>query len=225
MREPLRMTVAPEECLPADRPSPQFVFGVDLDGVVVDFYKAIRDIAAEWLGVPKKELTEKVTYGLSEWNLDLMGGYLRLHRFAVMQRRIFSEAPPIKGAPAGLRRLSKNSDLRIRIITNRLYVAHFHKEAAGQTIDWLDHHGVPYWDLCLLRDKAAVGADLYIDDAPENIEALRAKGHNVIVFTNSTNLDLDGPRADTWEEVEELVLVELQKWRDGPESKTHLAGR
>ena len=218
------MNLAEDQAVSADRPSPpQFVFGVDLDGVVVDFYGAIREIAAEWLGVPIEELTEQVTYGLAEWNLDRMGGYIRLHRFAVTQRRIFAE--PIPGAPARLRRLVKHENIRIRIITNRLYVPHFHKEAASQTIDWLDHHGIPYWDLCLLPDKAAVGADLYIDDAPSNVEALRAKGHTTIVFTNSTNGDLAGPRADTWEEVEQLVVEELEKWRAGPDATTPLAGR
>jgi 5'(3')-deoxyribonucleotidase len=220
------MDTGKDEAVSADRPSPpQFVFGVDLDGVVVDFYGAMRGIAAEWLGVPIEELTEEVTWGLPQWNLDRMGGYIRLHRFAVIQRRLFAEAPPIPGAPAVLRRLVKNEDIRIRIITNRLYVPHFHREAASQTIDWLDHHGIPYWDLCLLPDKAAVGADLYIDDAPDNVNALRGKGHTTIVFSNSTNRDLPGPRADNWEEVEQLVLEELRAWREGPESKMPLAGR
>jgi deoxypyrimidine-specific 5' nucleotidase type C protein (NT5C) len=39
------------------------VFGVDLDGVVVDFYGKLREIASEWLGVPIEELTEEVTWG------------------------------------------------------------------------------------------------------------------------------------------------------------------
>jgi hypothetical protein len=30
----------------------RFVLGVDLDGVVGDFYGYMRNIAAEWLGVP-----------------------------------------------------------------------------------------------------------------------------------------------------------------------------
>lgn len=45
--------------------------------------------------------------------------------------------------------------------------------AASQTIDWLDRQGILYRDLCLLPDKAAVGANLYIDDTPDNVEALR----------------------------------------------------
>jgi 5'(3')-deoxyribonucleotidase len=210
----------------AEKPSPpEFVFGVDLDGVCVDFYGAIREHAAEWTGLPIEELTEEVAYGLREWNLDKLGGYTRLHRFAVTQRQLFATAKPIPGAPAGLRRIAAEPDIRIRIITNRLFIPHFHREAATQTIDWLDHYGIPYRDLCLLPDKAAVGAHLYIDDTQDNIEALRAKGMTTIVFTNSTNRHLDGPRADNWEEVEEIVMREVAAWRESPEAHSGPAGR
>jgi hypothetical protein len=51
----------------ADRPSePQFVLGVDLDGVCVDFYGELREIAADSLGRPSEELTTDVTYGLPQ---------------------------------------------------------------------------------------------------------------------------------------------------------------
>jgi deoxypyrimidine-specific 5' nucleotidase type C protein (NT5C) len=56
-----------------------------------------------------------------------------------------------------------------------------------QTIRWLDVHDIPYWDLCLLSDKVSVGADLYVDGTPDNIDALKKKGLNAIVFSNSTN--------------------------------------
>jgi hypothetical protein len=95
-----------------------------------------------------------------------------------------------------LRRLS-DKGIRIRIITHRLFIKYFHQAAIQQTIDWLDHYGIPYWDLCFMKDKAAVGADLYIEDSPGNVKALRADGHETIVFTNSTNLDIDPPRANT----------------------------
>lgn len=193
-------------------PESQFVFGVDLDGVCADFYEGLRIIASEWLGVPLYSLTKEVTYGLSEWGIDTAGGYDRLHKFAVTQRSLFKELKPIKGAPQTLRKLS-NNDVRIRIITNRLYIKYFHQMAARQTIEWLDQYDIPYWDLCFMRDKAAVGADLYIDDSPENVGRLRNDGHNTIVFTNSTNRDLPEPRADTWAEVEKIVLDELDKWK------------
>jgi beta-phosphoglucomutase-like phosphatase (HAD superfamily) len=106
----------------------------------------------------------------------------------------------------------------------RLFIKYFHQRAVRQTIEWLDRHGIPYWDLCLLRDKAAVGADLYIDDTPSNVEALRAKGLETIVFSNSTNRDVGPPRADTWEEVDELVLEKLAAWKTRPDAEIPPAG-
>jgi len=184
----------------------RFVFGVDLDGVCADFYRGLRPIAAEWLGVDVSTLPERVSWGLPEWGIDKApGGYEALHRFAVTQRDLFRVLPPMAGAPGALRRLSA-ADLRIRIITHRFFTKFFHQVAARQTIEWLDHHDIPYWDLCFMQEKAAVGADLYLEDAPRNVEQLRAEGLHTIVFTNSTNEHLPGPRADTWLQVVDLVL-------------------
>jgi hypothetical protein len=53
-------TLGAEGAEAADRPSPlEFVFGVDLDGVCTDFYGAMRHLAAEWMGLPVDELTER----------------------------------------------------------------------------------------------------------------------------------------------------------------------
>ena len=153
-----------------------FVFGVDLDGVVADFYGGLRPIAAEWLGVALDSLPERVSWGLAEWGVaQAPGGYDALHKFAVMQRELFLKLPPTARAPQALRRLSK-SGVRIRIITHRLFIKYFHQIAVSQTIQWLDRHDIPYWDLCFMQEKTAVGADLYIEDSPSNIERLRAEG-------------------------------------------------
>ena len=116
----------------------------------------------------------------------------------------------IPGARRVLRQLS-NEGFRIRIITHRLFIRHFHGLAVSQTIEWLDHHGIPYWDLCFMRDKAAVGADLYLEDSPGNIEALKRDGNAVIIVTNSINRHLAGPRADHWEDIERMVLAHVEK--------------
>jgi 5'(3')-deoxyribonucleotidase len=187
-----------------------FVLGVDLDGVVGDFYAAIRDVAAEWLGRNVEDLDPEVAYGLPEWGFT-PETYPPMHRFAVTQRGLFRELQPIHGAPAALRRLS-NAGIHIRIITHRLFISHFHQEAVQQTIQWLDFHGIPYRDLCFTGDKVAVGADMYVEDTAHNVEALR-KVAPTIVFTNSTNRAVGGPRADTWDDVETLVLAERERWR------------
>src|SRR3954462_1151692 len=94
-----------------------FVLGVDLDGVVADFYGGMRPIAAEWLGVDVASLTPAPSYGLEEWKLETAGTYDDLHRFAVTQRHLFRELRPVPGAAATLRRLSSRG-IRIRIITH-----------------------------------------------------------------------------------------------------------
>ena len=191
-----------------------FILGVDLDGVVGDFYGAIRKIAAEWLDKPLDTLTTEVTYGLGEWGIDEFGGYGRLHRFAVTQRNIFRDMEPIKDAPATLRKLS-HLGIRIRIITHRLFLKYSHRTSITQTVEWLDKYDIPYWDICFMNDKGAVGAHVYIDDSPENIVGLRKLGCKTIVFSNSTNRKLPGPRADSWPEVERLVLEAREEWKTG----------
>ena len=191
----------------------QFVFGVDLDGTCADFYGGLRPIAAEWLGVDQESLTSNVSWNLPEWGIPgAPGGYPKLHQFAVTQRDLFRILKPMPGAPQVLRRLSVKG-VRIRIITHRLFVKYFHRVAVQQTIDWLDGHDIPYWDLCFLADKSAVGATLYVEDSPSNVQQLRADGNRTIVFTNSTNRHLTGPRADTWDQVFDLVMTELEEWR------------
>lgn len=195
----------------------KFVLGVDLDGVCGDFYGEMKTIAAEWLDIPEEELTDDVSFNMDEWGIEEPGGYQTLHRFAITQRDLFKRMEPIKDAPVTLRRLSEQG-IRIRIITHRLCIKFFHKEAVTQTTEWLDYHGIPYWDLCFMRDKSAVGANLYVEDKPENVRALRKTSHNTIVFANSTNKPdkleqpLEEPRAENWKQAEEMILEYKQQW-------------
>jgi 5'(3')-deoxyribonucleotidase len=192
----------------------EFIFGVDLDGVVGDFYGAMREIAADWLDKPLDLLTEDVSFGLDEWGISEFGGYDRLHRYAVTQRNLFRNMKPVKNASAVLRKLS-TAGIRIRIITQRLFLKYFHKTTITQTVDWLDSYDIPYWDLCFMKDKGAVGAHVYIDDSPKNIKSLRDNSCKCIVFSNSTNKGLRGPRADNWLDVERLVMQAKEEWRTG----------
>jgi beta-phosphoglucomutase-like phosphatase (HAD superfamily) len=164
------------------------VIGVDLDGVCADFYGRMRQIAAEWFERPIEELSVDVSYGLSEWGITNQSQYDSLHRFAVTHLRQLSD-----------------EGFRIRIITHRLFIHYFHAAAVQQTVNWLDSHGIPYWDLCFMKAKTQVGADIYIEDSPDNIEQLRNKGLNTICFGNSTNRHIEAPRAESWQEVYALV--------------------
>jgi len=188
--------------MPSDKG--EIVIGVDLDGVCADFYARMREIAAEWLEVNVDALVPDVRFGLKEWGIQDDEHYLQLHRFAVTQRNLFETCRPIAGAGPRLRRLS-DEGYRIRIITHRLFINFFHEAAVQQTITWLDKHGIPYRDLCFMGEKDQVGADVYVDDGPRNIDALRKAAHYAICFANSTNADIAQPRAKNWEEVYRLV--------------------
>jgi 5'(3')-deoxyribonucleotidase len=177
------------------------IIGVDLDGVCSDFYERMREITSEWLEKDIKDLTTYVSYGLPEWGIE---DYESLHRFAVTQRDLFKSSKMIPGARKYLRKLS-DEGARIRIITHRLFIYYFHNDAVRQTVDWLDVNGIPYWDLCFMKDKEQVGADIYIEDAPHNVNRLREKELYTICFANSTNKDIEGPRAENWEEVYHLI--------------------
>ena len=189
----------------------EFVFGVDLDGVVADFIQGLKPIAAEWLGVPVTSLTDEVSYGFREWDI---GDYEDLHRFAVKERALFASLPLIEGAAPALRRISSQG-IRIRIITHRLYIQWFHRQAIVQTVEWLEKHGIPYWDLCFMAAKSSVGADVYVEDSPANIRALRDIGKEVIVFRNSTNRELLAPDASDWLTVERWVLEKFAASKAG----------
>ena len=64
-----------------------------------------------------------------------------------------------------------------------------------------------------MKEKDKVGASVYIEDSPSNIQSLKAAKKEVIIFSNSTNLKEPGVRADSWLEVEELVLKQLDTWK------------
>ena len=180
------------------------ILGVDLDGVCADFYRRMREIAAEWFERPVEELPLDVSYSLKEWGVESEDQYESLHRFAVTQRDLFRTSPMVPGARRYLRRLS-DEGVRIRIITYRLFIHFFQHTAVTQTIDWLDQTGIPYWDLCFMKDKEQVGADIYVDDSPDNVQKLRAAGLYTICFGNSTNRRIAAPRAESWAEVYDLV--------------------
>jgi beta-phosphoglucomutase-like phosphatase (HAD superfamily) len=188
----------------SDGPLSGLILGVDLDGVCADFYGRMREIAAEWFERDVAELPTEVSFGLTEWGVSGEEQYASLHRFAVTQRELFQTIPMIPGARKYLRLLS-DEGARIRIITHRLFLHYFHKLAVEQTIDWLDRTGIPYWDLCFMKQKEQMGADVYVDDSAANVASLRARGHFTICFANSTNREVEEPRAGSWAEVYRIV--------------------
>ena len=186
---------------------PDFVLGVDLDGVCADHTAGFRRVVAAELGMDEDALGPQLSWDFAEWGLDRTA-FERLHRAAVLEHRMFRTMPAVPGAADALWRLS-DAGAWIRVITHRLHTNWGHAVAVADTVAWLDAHAVPYRDLCFLGDKPQVEADAYLDDAPHNVAALRATGAPVLVFAQPYNESLDGPRAAGWAEVEEWVLARM----------------
>jgi 5'-nucleotidase len=184
--------------------SRDFVLGVDLDGVCGDYTVAFRQVVAIDRGVDPSTLGDARSWDFAEWGVDSPEEFDRLHRLAVLEHRMFRDMPPMDGVAESLWRLS-DAGVWIRIITHRLCVNWGHAVAVADTVSWLDATGIPYRDICFLGAKPEVEADCYVDDASHNVEALREAGNHVIVFDAPYNREVDGPRAHTWGEVEELV--------------------
>jgi 5'-nucleotidase len=183
---------------------PDFILGVDLDGVVANHTWRFREIMAEVRGVDAETMPMDRSWDFHEWGFG-PDEYSYFHRIAVMEHDMFRTMPVVEGAADVLWRLS-DAGVWIRIITHRLYVHWGHAKAIADTAVWLDAHKIPYRDLCFLGAKPQVEADAYIDDAPHNIEQLRAAGNTVITFEQPYNRDLEGePRARSWFDVEEIV--------------------
>jgi len=185
------------------KPKTDFILGVDLDGVCGDYSNALRAVLAERRGIPLDDLPRQQSWDFEEWGLG-PDEFHEIHKAAVMEHRMFRSMPLIDGAADALWRLS-DAGVWIRIITHRLYVNWGHAVAVADTVTWLDSVGIPYRDLCFLGAKPQVEADCYIDDAPHNITALRDSGAYVLTFDQPYNRHLDGPRAESWAAVEELV--------------------
>jgi 5'-nucleotidase len=187
----------------------QLVLGVDLDGVCAGYEDAFRRSVARPLDRDPAELpVQRVLDQFSEWGLR-PEDFERLHRTAVAEDRMFRTMQPMPGVSEALWELS-DLGVWIRIITHRLCVNWAHETTAADTAAWLEEQRIPYRDLCFIGAKPDVGADIYVEDSPTNILALREGGSTTIVFDQPYNRELPGPRAHDWAQVVAFVRARLE---------------
>jgi len=198
----------------------RFVLAVDLDGVCSAYTASLRPFMAEMGRSDAYTLPEPAEFNLvsAGW-FDSLEHYMRTHRYAV-ERSFYRTMLEIPGMSDALWTLS-DAEIHIRIVTHRFLTHGDQDTAAVDTIAWLQHKRpdgrvrVPYRDLCFLGAKADASAHLHLDDAPYQIESLRAAGENVLIFDQVYNRDLPGPRADGWAEVVGRVLQARDAWTTG----------
>lgn len=181
------------------------VLGLDIDGVQADYESAFRHKVAQYLGVDPATIGPQTDWSFvrSGWPIRSDEHFRTLHAAAVRDG-MFRQMDEIPGASRAIWAMS-DAGVHVRIVTHRLCAKGTHAAAGTDTILWLDEHNIPYRDLTFVADKPAVLADVYVDDAPHNVEALRAAGAYVICFDQLYNRHVPGPRARDWSEVVELV--------------------
>jgi 5'-nucleotidase len=197
----------------------RFVLAVDLDGVCADYTTSLRPYMAAMGRQDAFDLPAP-----DNWNLvkagwfDDLDGYLAAHRYAV-ERAFFRTMEEIPGMSDALWKLS-DAEVHIRIVTHRFLTHGDQGKAAQDTIAWLQtpredgRVRVPYRDLCFLGAKSDAFADMHLDDAPHQVEALRAAGQDVLVFDHAYNRHLPAPRAHGWSDVVEHVLRAQSRWQE-----------
>lgn len=195
-----------------DRRGRPFIFCVDLDGVVANYTAAFAPVVAAALGREADSLPVPSSWEFSEcgWGIRDRQHYYTLHQEAVLEHRIFATMPEIPGASEVLWALSE-ADVHIRIVTHRLVRPWNHDVVVADTVRWLQHPRpdgrprIPFRDLCFIADKAEVGGDLYLDDAPHNIANLRGAGIEAAVFEAPYNGHVDGLRVTSWSQVPAVI--------------------
>lgn len=182
-----------------------FRLGLDLDNCAAQYERGLADHAEALLGRSMPPLT--AWDGWEGWGLG-RDEFFRLHDDAV-DNGLFARLAAVPGVTDAMWALSDHG-VAIAIVTSRLTRGGSHKRILDDTSAWLDEvadptardgrAGIPYVELHVTGDKASVACDLYIDDAPHNIDAIRAVHgrDSAIVFDRPYNRHLDGPRINRW---------------------------
>jgi 5'(3')-deoxyribonucleotidase len=144
--------------------SPELLrLGIDLDGVVADFNGGwMRRYNEEHGG----SLDPQHVVG---WDgLHNLAGFESMDAFWAWARAdgrsVFRDLPLMPGALDTLQGLAKHH--RIVILTSRF------DWAIPDTLAWLAEHHVPAREVHFLVDKHQIPCDIYLDDAPHQLEAL-----------------------------------------------------
>lgn len=190
-----------------------FVLCVDLDNVVANYTDAFRTVVATEKGVDPSSIGEQTIWNFTEnesWHINTISEFIELHQIGVSRYQMFATMKEIADASDVLWRLN-DEGVWIRLVTHRLFEHGTHDIAVSDTVRWLQQSRqdgrprIPYRDMCFIGDKAEVSGDLYIDDAPHNVENLRAAGIPAMVFSQPYNSSIEGLRADNWVSVYEQV--------------------
>lgn len=194
------------------------IIGIDFDNVLADYSGMMCSIVRQMKGW-EHPTPDQHDWGFTEWGIseDEFKAYHTLMIETERNRNLNFKGNSLEkiGLLSFLYSTLKAKGHKICILTARGSWSYFSgPESKGKvikdTIDWLSRHEIHYDDICFVDDKTMVHCDLYIDDSPSQIRALKAAGKEVLIFSYHYNKDIEGERISSWSEDKKLELL-IQK--------------
>jgi len=180
--------------------------GLDLDGVAADYVGGFRHHVARVTGRSLESLPfpSDWSFAKSGW-CESTAEYLDLHAQAV-NAGMYRTMPVMPGARESLQRIH-DKGTRIVVMTSRFLPGTDPDQVMADTRHWIATHQIPVDDMQFIDDKRLCDADIYIEDAPHNINDLREAGRHVIVFDQPYNKGVVGSeRVEDWGKGEGAII-------------------
>lgn len=179
------------------------IVGLDIDNVLADFQGG-------WAARYEQAFDRKPTV-LNTWDALVDGTHFNtaaeFWAWADSVPGFWRDLPPVKGATGGVYDLLEAGH-QLVLITNR------HPETRLQTFDWVEKHwpllrrGLPQINFVKHGEKGKIPAQIYVDDSPNELTALKAEKPAVVRFKQPWNKDLEVPgllTAATWRDLVDLI--------------------
>ncbi len=178
---------------------PGIRIGIDMDGVLADFNTGWMDRYNADFGADLDASMVQQWDGL--YTLTHFGSMSEFWTWAQGDgRSTFRDAPPLPGAIEAVKRIGRQH--RVCIVSSKF------DWAIPDSLAWLADHGVPAREVHFLWDKTLAQCDIYLDDAPHQLEELTAGVPEAVVcrMVHPWNDPMEGVvDVHSWEEFEQVV--------------------
>lgn len=160
------------------RRSDNLRIGLDIDGPMYDFPGAVARYLQVRTGRSAVELGPVVHFDFFEkdWGLS-REEFLDLRAAGIEAGVIFGTGEPVPGARDALANF-RAAGHSLHVVTARWATSRVRE----LTKRWLAENGLVYDTLTFSNDKTTVRTDVFIDDSPEHVDALRAVGTEAFLF-------------------------------------------